>query len=238
MKGGSSGGTLLLGTAPCPWNSWWENHPSQPAPLKQPLLVLQLLSPSPPGGSSAPRGSPAPGGVSVDPPELPQPAQPCPVTPLGSAQQFHSGPGIGSVWAPLQHLCPFCLKCPRKAATDPPFPSSSPRAGPGTSKPHLGLLPGHHTYLWRVGRWGRAPALTGVRWIPALLRQGILNSSSGQQAKKKKPLLGFFLGERTGGGNSQWLEHGLEFPPCAENNYIFVYILLPVWRIISQLPLG
>lgn len=111
---------------------------------------------------------------------------------------------------------PWSLEHPKKAARDPP---PTPPPPPGTSRapcraPHL---PG------QVGRAGRAPTGTEGGSQPCSIRE-FLNSSSGQRAKSSAWLfLGGRMEERTGGGNSQ----GWGFLP------VFVYLLFPVWRILS-----
>lgn len=214
MKGSSSRGTwdppagnsslsleFLVGKSPCP-------APKAATPGA-------AAAPSPPGASSAALGA---GELQPRAPHTDSgndghgPAQPCPLQPLGSAQQFH--PGISSVWAPLEPETP-------QKSSHPPHPS--PRAGPGTSKAHPGLPAGHHTYL---GRWGGQGVREGGSQ-PCSIRESLIL----HQGNKQKALLGFSLGEgwreRTGGGNSQSLGHGLELSPCAEN-YRLVQIFFPV----------
>lgn len=124
---------------------------------------------------------------------------------------------------------------PKRAATDTPPLLPPPELGLAHPNPILGVLPGHHTYLWKVGRAGRAPALTGSEGGSQTCsdRESLIL----HQGNKAKSSTLLFLGdkmkgwrERTGGGNSQSLEHGLERSPCTEN-YISEYISFPVWRI-------
>lgn len=195
---------FLLGTAPCPWNSCWEN--ASPAPR---AATGGAGAPHPSRGSRAARrgqGSSLHG--QQDRRTLCQSQHPT-IQASGSAQQLHSG--IGSARAPLELR--FCPKRPQKAAPPPELGLAHPN--PARAPP-------------------RAP-LTWARWespIPALLRQGILNSSPGKQGKSSAWL---FLGAgsrgRAGGGN-YWLEMWIRsFSLCWEF-YIRVYII-PCRRILS-----
>lgn len=145
--------------------------------------------------------------------ELPQPGRGCPVKASGSAQQLHPEPAR----APLRRLRP-----PKKQPGTPPLPSEVGLARP---KPTQGLLPGHHTYLCRVGRAGGAPAPTGSQGgsQPCSARESLI-LHQGQQAKNSALLFPWGKG-REEGTHSGW-NTGLNFLPVLRFIYLSIYYSL------------